>query len=78
MKSLHVGELKSRFSDILEEVKHGEEVIIAFGKKKVPIAVIIPFKQYSASKRKLGLLKGKASFKLGSAFKISDKELFTL
>ena len=46
MKTLQVGELKSNFSKILEEVKHGEEIAISFGRKKETIAVIIPFSKY--------------------------------
>lgn len=76
MKTFQVGELKSKFSKIIEDLKHGEEIVISFGKKKEKIAVIIPFSKYiKKNKRKLGLLEKKASYKIVSDFKISDEEL---
>jgi len=76
MKTFQVGELKSKFSKIIEDLKNGEEIVISFGKKKEKIAVIIPFSKYiKKHKRKLGLLEKKASYKIVSDFKISDEEL---
>ena len=34
MKTLQVGELKSKFSEVLDYIRKGEEVVISFGKKK--------------------------------------------
>ncbi len=34
METLKVGELKSKFSQILQRVKADEEIIISFGKKE--------------------------------------------
>lgn len=34
MKIMTVGDLKTRFSEILQEVQAGEEIAVAFGKKK--------------------------------------------
>ena len=79
MKTLQVGELKSKFSQILNDVKHGEEIAISFGKKKETIAVIVPFSSYkNKKKRKLGIIEGKASFKLSDNFSITDEELLNL
>jgi len=79
MKILQVGELKSKFSKILEDVKKGEEIGISYGKKKETIAVIIPFAKYKKNnKRKLGILEKKASFKIKGDFKISDEEFLNL
>ena len=75
MKTLPVGEFKSHFSEIIEDIKHGEEVAISFGKKKETIAVLVPYSKYiKKSIRKLGLLKDNASFQLSEDFKISDDE----
>ena len=38
MKTLQVGEFKSHFSEVIENIKKGEEVAISFGKKKEKIA----------------------------------------
>jgi prevent-host-death family protein len=75
MKILQVGELKSKFSQIINEIKNGEEITISFGKKKEKIAVIIPYSKYKKkSSRKLGLLSKKASFSLSEDFSITDEE----
>lgn len=75
MKSLPVGELKTNFSRILEEIKKGEEITISFGKKKQKIAVIVPYAKYKKNAhRKLGLLEKKASMVLSSDFSITDEE----
>lgn len=79
MKTLQVGELKSKFSKVLEYIKSGGEVIISFGKKREKIAVIVPYSKYKKGiQRKLGILKHKASFDIQGDFKITDKELFNL
>lgn len=79
MKTLPVGEFKTHFSEIIENIKSGEEVAISFGKKKEKIAVLIPYSKYiKKSSRKLGLLEHKASFRTKSDFKISDEEFFNL
>jgi antitoxin (DNA-binding transcriptional repressor) of toxin-antitoxin stability system len=78
MKTLTVANLKANFSEVLKYIKSGEEVIIEFGKKHEKLAVIIPYKKYHNRKRKIGILKGKASFEIDSNFKISDEELLFL
>ena len=76
MKTLSVGELKSKFSKILEDVKKGEEIAISFGKKKEKIAVIVPLNKYKKrNRRKLGLLEKKASYNISKDFSISDEDL---
>lgn len=76
MKIFQVGEFKSKFSKILEEVKLGQEIAISFGKKKEKIAVIIPFSKYKKkNKRKLGILEKRASFKIIGDFSITDESL---
>ena len=76
MKTFQVGEFKSKFSKILEDIKSGEEIAISFGKKKEKIAVIIPFSKYrEKNKRRLGLLEKKASFKIIGDFSISEEKL---
>lgn len=76
MVTLQVGEFKARFSAILKKVENGEEFIISFGKQKQKVAAIIPFEKYISrrSPRKIGLLKGKASFKISENFKMTGQE----
>ena len=76
METLKVGELKSNFSHILQRVQAGEEIIISFGKKDKKVAVLVPYDKYiSDSPRPLGILKNKATCKIGDDFQISDEEL---
>jgi antitoxin (DNA-binding transcriptional repressor) of toxin-antitoxin stability system len=78
MKTFPVGQFKSHFSDILEDIKNGEEVAISFGKKKEKIAVLIPYSKYKKShKRKLGILENKASFNIKNDYKITEDEFLT-
>jgi antitoxin (DNA-binding transcriptional repressor) of toxin-antitoxin stability system len=79
MQTMTVGHFKSHFSQVLEFVQHGEDVVISYGKKKEKIAVLVPFDRYEGKPvRILGLLAGKASFKLSDDFNISDDELLSL
>lgn len=75
MKTYTVGEFKSDFSSILGLIRQGESVSLEFGKRQERLAVLVPYKQYKqANKIKLGILKGKATFKTSPDFKISDEE----
>ena len=79
MKTLQVGKFKSKFSEILKDVSQGEDVAVTYGKKKEKIAVLVSFDKYKKkNKRKLGLLKNKASFKINDDFEINDNELLDL
>ncbi len=79
MKTLQIGELKAKFSQIIEEVKNGEEVTISYGKKQEKVAVIIPYSKYQrkTNRIKLGLLEGKASYKIHDDFKITEEEFLS-
>ena len=75
MKTYTVGEFKSDFSAILSLIRQGNSVGLAFGKRQERLAVLVPYKHYKqANKIKPGILKGKATFKTSSDFKISDEE----
>jgi len=65
MKMLPVGELKAQFSEVLEKVKMGESFGILYGKKKKPVAMIVPFNdQERKSERKIGILDGKVKIQV--------------
>lgn len=71
-----IGEFKARFSDILEEVRRGAMVGVSYGRGKKPVAVLVPpDRAPPVAPRKLGPLEGRASFRLGRGFKMSDAEL---
>ena len=76
MKTMPVGELKAHFSEILDSVQHGESIGILYGKKKKPIAMIVPYeeKRYGG-KRKLGILEGKGKVIFKDDFEMTTEEL---
>jgi antitoxin (DNA-binding transcriptional repressor) of toxin-antitoxin stability system len=79
MKIIQSAEAKAHFSSILKDIEAGNEVAIAYGKKKQTIAVIIPYEQWKKSKkRQLGTLEGKMTVNFSNDFSISDEELISL
>ncbi len=76
MKTLPVGKLKAQFSEVLELVKQGESFGILYGKKKKPVALIIPYTENtSQEERALGFLEGKVTVKFAADFGITEEEL---
>lgn len=76
MQTMTVGEVKSHFSDALDLVQKGEDIVISFGKRKEKIAVLVPFSRYAQKQeRTLGLLTGKATYVINDDFKLTDDEL---
>lgn len=49
MKMMSVGEFKAKFSDVIAQVKAGEEIAVTFGKKKEIIGYFKP--EHSRAKR---------------------------
>ena len=79
MQTLTQNELKDNVLKVLELVENGEEILIRKGDNKKNIAVLIPYLQYKQKKeRRLGILKGKASYKIRDDFKITDEEFLSL
>lgn len=75
MKTVPVGELKAQFSEVLEKVKQGESFGIVYGKKKKPVAMIVPYTDSSIKKeRKIGLLDGKVHITISENFKMTEEE----
>lgn len=76
MRTLTIGELKTHFSEVLEQVKQGETVVISYGRKKEKVAALIPYRQLGSAKpRPLGLLEGHAQCHILNNFSLSDEEL---
>jgi len=75
MKSMAVGEIKTHFSQILGEVKHGKKVGILFGRAKKPVAMIVPYMEEKKGERKIGILNGKAKIEFMNDFKMTTEEL---
>ncbi|MBW1716882.1 MAG: type II toxin-antitoxin system Phd/YefM family antitoxin [Deltaproteobacteria bacterium] len=78
MQSISVGELKARFSEVLEQVRKGEEIIISYGKKRKRVAVLMPYDHYTPKQeRKLGLLKDRGGCVIHKDFKLTDGEMLS-
>ena len=76
MKTLPVAEVRTHFSALLKEVELGNEIGIAFGRKKETIAVIVPIEEYRRIKtRKLGTLEGKVKVDFSDDWSMTDEEL---
>ena len=74
MRTFTVGEFKTNFSAILELVRMGERIAIAFGKKKEIVAWLVPRTTNAGKKRPLGLLAGKATVRFADDFKMTEEE----
>ncbi len=78
MKTMTVGDFKSRFSEALEAVSAGETIVVSYGRNRRKVAAMVPYSQLqSRHKRPLGLLQSKARVSFGRNFKLSDDELLT-
>lgn len=75
MKTLAVGEFKSHFSEVLEDVRHGEEFVVCYGRKKEKVAVVIPYEKYQKKPVRLGVMEGIATYKIKDDFEMTDEEL---
>ena len=76
MKTMQVGELKNKFSQVIERVKHGEKIVVSYGKSKENVAVIVPYSEYKGTNAvKLGSLEGKASYEFAEDFEMTPEEL---
>jgi antitoxin (DNA-binding transcriptional repressor) of toxin-antitoxin stability system len=74
MRTYTIGDFKANLSDILESVRAGESIALAYGQKKEVIAYLVPPKKIALKKRQLGLLEGKAIVSFKDNFKISEDE----
>lgn len=71
---MSVGEFKSQFSEVIEDVKAGEEIAVTFGKKKEVIGYFVPKSKKKLPERKLGILENKAQVIFRDDFKITEEE----
>lgn len=73
-----VGELKTHFSEILEEVRHGKKVGILYGRAKEPVAMIVPYSDGKKTERTIGVLDGKVTIDFRKDFEMTAAELCDL
>jgi prevent-host-death family protein len=78
MKALAVGELKTHFSQILNEVRQGKKVGIVYGRAKKPVAMIVPYHEEKKPARRIGILDGKVTIEFRDDFAMTAEELCSL
>jgi len=77
MKTMTVGEFKTHFSEVLDELKSGKKIAVTYGKKKEIVGYFSP-ELPEQPKRKLGILEGKATFTFSDDFKMTEEEFLGL
>ena len=76
MQTIQVGEFKARFSEMIDSVRAGETIVVAYGRNQEKVAALIPYDQLPQRQpRRLGVLAGVASVGFADDFAISDEEL---
>jgi len=81
MESIQVGQFKTDFSTILQNIQNsGESYVIEYGKKHKKVAMIIPYDKRleESAERTFGLLEEKGSFYMKDNFSMTDEELLGL
>jgi len=78
MKIMTVGDLKAHFSEVIQHVKAGEEIAVAFGRKKEIVAYLIPKAGRKTEKRELGQLRSKGSVTFADDFTMTEEEFLGL
>lgn len=76
MQTLAVGELESKYSEVLETFNRGGEVFLTFGDSKKIVGQFIPVTEggKSKGKRKLGIWKDKVTITWVGDGKITEEE----
>jgi antitoxin (DNA-binding transcriptional repressor) of toxin-antitoxin stability system len=76
MKTMTVGEFKTRFSEALDAVRDGESVVVSYGRNHRKVAAMVPYSVFKPHKqRPLGLLKSRVRIKFGRDFALTDEAL---
>jgi hypothetical protein len=74
MKTMTVREFKGHFAEVLKQVKSGSVVAVTYGKRREIVGYFLSGLESSKSKRKLGLMQGKATVTFKPDFKITEEE----
>jgi antitoxin (DNA-binding transcriptional repressor) of toxin-antitoxin stability system len=75
MTTMTIGEIKARFSQVLESVRRGETIVVAYGKRRERVAAIVPYRKVvKSAPRHLGVLKGKGRCRIARDFSLSDEQ----
>jgi antitoxin (DNA-binding transcriptional repressor) of toxin-antitoxin stability system len=76
MQTVQVGEFKARFSEMIDSVRAGQTIVVAYGRNQEKVAALIPYAQLETGvPRRLGSLAGVASVSFADDFAMTDEEL---
>lgn len=78
MKTMTVGEFKAHFSEVLEQVKEGEQIEVTRGKKKEIVGYFQAKPKEHAKKRNIGILDGKGTAIFKDDWEMTEEELLGL
>jgi antitoxin (DNA-binding transcriptional repressor) of toxin-antitoxin stability system len=78
MRTYTIGDFKANLSEILDWVREGESIALAYGQKKEIVAYLVPRNTNAPKKRELGLLANKGKISFRDDFKMTESELFDL
>lgn len=77
MKTMTVGEFKTHFSEVIDQVKAGEKIAVTFGKKKEIVGYFLP-EIPQQPKIKIGIMEGKAKFTFSPDFEMTTEDFLGL
>lgn len=76
MQTFTIGELKARFSEVVNRLREGQEIVISYGKKREKVGVLVPYSNYNGKpERNIGVLEHKARVVIHDDFKVKDEDL---
>ena len=78
MHTYTIDDFKANLSEILDWVREGKSIALAYGQKKEIFAYLVPCNTPAPKKRELGLLANKAKISFRDDFKMTESELFGL
>jgi antitoxin (DNA-binding transcriptional repressor) of toxin-antitoxin stability system len=78
MKTMTVGEFKTRFSEVVDLILKGEEVEITYGRKRNVIATLIPKKKEILKEREFGKWENMPGFYMADDFNETTYEDFPI
>jgi len=78
MQQMSLAKIKTNFSAVIKDVEGGEEVVVLYGKRKQPVAKIVPFlveKKKRTMEETLGCLAHFGPVWFAPDYKMTDEEL---
>ncbi len=73
-----VAEFKANFSEVVESMRKGEEIVISYGRKKEKLGVLIPYSHYRENNSvELGTLRGNGKAIFHEDFEMTEEELLS-